>query len=331
MKAISPTLRALITLLNDGQFHTGSVLGEALNVSRNAIWKMVQQLETLGVVVESQAKKGYRLQAALDLLDADWIRQHAGLKTQDALTIYGSIASTQDAVRKQTDTAGWVFCLAEHQTQGRGRFARPWQSSFASNLLLSCGWHIAKDPSQLAGLSQVVSLSIVSALQDLGFKEPLKIKWPNDVLWQGHKLAGVLIELNGEGHHSSQVIIGIGLNINMPSHEQRAIDRPVTALNTLAGSLQNRSRIAAGVIKHLIHNLERFASSGFGPYLSTWKQYDALAGQTITLHNGRQVITGTAVGVNTLGCLLVEQEHEVKAYSAGEVTLHLGLHHDTKD
>ncbi|NNM59820.1 MAG: biotin--[acetyl-CoA-carboxylase] ligase, partial [Legionellales bacterium] len=243
MKKLSPTLKNIVKLLNDGHYHSGEALGEHLMISRNAVWKNMKQLTELGVELETIPSKGYCMKHPLILLDSKQISQyiepHPTLKINQ-WDIFGSIDSTSDYFRSQAPRDGLHVCLAEHQTAGRGRFGRAWHSPFGANIYLSCRWPLNQDASNLGGLSLVISLAIVAALSEYGISG-LSIKWPNDILWQGKKLAGVLVELQAESHGLTQIIIGIGINVNMkrlPTPEinqawvslDSIVDRPLSKL-----------------------------------------------------------------------------------------------------
>lgn len=331
MKSLSLSLKKLVNILNDGEFHSGAFLGKTLNISRNAIWKHINQLAKYGIHIESAQSKGYRLNQPLILLQSNLIKKntdYSGKLYPDKIEILGSIPSTNDYLKhyRNTGTDTVSICLAEHQSAGKGRFGRSWHSPFGSNIYLSCGWRISKDVSKLSGLSLVIALSVIKALEQYGLKNNLAIKWPNDILWDDKKLAGILTEISAESHSVTQVIIGIGLNVNMPVVGKDEIDRPFASLNNILNAPQDRNIIAGLLITHLLQSLEKFDEYGFTGFMKQWKQYDYLLNKKTTLSVGKIHVKGTGAGIDEQGHLLLRDSHgEIKKYSAGEASLHSSI------
>ena len=227
----------LIRLLADGRFRSGSELGEALGISRAAIWKRVQRLEEFGLPLESVKGKGYRLAQPVDLIDPLSLEVLLGERAQlhyqwatestnaDALAIKGPVRRPQ------------VF-LSECQTAGRGRRGRQWQSPFAANLYVSIRFPVSGGFAALGGLSLAVGVVVAQALQELDPSLPVGLKWPNDLQINGAKVGGVLIELAGEMDGQVDVVIGVGVNGCMTGHQARDIDQTWTDLAKTAKEIQ---------------------------------------------------------------------------------------------
>lgn len=238
------------------------------------------------------------------------------------LEIFDTVASTNDYLKNLPNSDHARFCLAESQTQGRGRFGREWKSPFAANIYFSCRWSMRKAVDQLGGLSLVVGLSLIAALKKYGLHE-LYLKWPNDILWQEQKLAGILVELGSVQNSKTDLIIGIGLNVNMPSTIELHIDRAWTSLQIIYPKNHDRNVIVALMIDSLIDYLEKFERDGFAVFGDDWQAHDYLAGKEIRLRSGNDVIAGIASGVDDFGRLLLTHEGKTFAYSAGEASLSL--------
>lgn len=323
MKNISNTLQTLIDLLNDGEFHSGTALGERLGISRTAIWKYTNQLSQYGIEIESVQNKGHRFKAPLILLKEAEIRKNLDCPAHLDLTVLPSISSTNDYLKNSPTTASPSFCITEYQTLGRGRFGRTWHAPFASNIMLSCRWPIKQDVSRLGGLSLCVSLAVTAALTEFGL-EDLAIKWPNDVLYRGQKLGGILIEIQAETHGLSQAVIGIGLNVNMPASSNVPIDQAWVSLQSILDQPQDRNQIAALLIAKLHLYLGRFSQKGFAAFRAEWQKQDYLAGKEVSLRFGTETLQGTAKGVDLTGHLLIESlSGQMQTYSAGEVSVRL--------
>lgn len=347
MKKLTPNLRQLLTLLSDGNFHSGEHLGKELAVTRSAVWKFINQLQEYGIAVTSTKGKGYRLSQPLVLLDADAIKQHmpaTAIAKLAELEIFDSITSTNDHLKNKSTlpTDQLNVCLAEQQTAGRGRFGRQWISPFGVNIYLSCLWHFPKDISALAGLSLVIGLAVIKTLTTIHTElispatrqknfitqelvDDLKIKWPNDIVWRGKKLAGILIEINAETHNRSQTIIGIGVNVNMSKTGDSNIDQPWIALCDLDEKLvtyQDRNKIIGLLLNELLNHLQTFAQQGLAGFLSSWQQHDFLFDQPVSLVMGTETISGIAAGINAQGHLLVKfADGSLQAFSSGDVSV----------
>src|SRR5690606_4227607 len=224
----------------DGRFHTGDELGLRFGVTRAAIWKAVRKVSGSGLEVHSVRGKGYRLSEALTLLDAQQIRQQLSQNSRSAiheLELLSCVDSTNaHALRRiqagslDLPPAGTYVCLAEMQTAGKGRRGREWVSPFGHNLYLTLVREFDSGASGLDGLSLVAGISLVKALQTWGFTG-LALKWPNDLLWQGHKLGGILIEITGDVTGTCQVVIGMGLNLKQNPATMTAVDQPWATLS----------------------------------------------------------------------------------------------------
>ncbi|MDP6190447.1 MAG: bifunctional biotin--[acetyl-CoA-carboxylase] ligase/biotin operon repressor BirA [Gammaproteobacteria bacterium] len=314
------SLNQLLHLLADGQFHSGTDLGARLQMSRAAVWKQLKGIEQLGVQVHRVRGKGYRIPAGLDLLDLEAIiRHHPQLATQFDMQLLMSTPSTNQLLiqRQGADSIHGQVVFAEVQTAGRGRLGRQWQSPFAQQLALSVGWRFDGGVAALEGLSLVVGLAVVDALQSMGV-QGAGLKWPNDILLQGKKLAGVLLELSGDATGPCQVVIGIGLNV----HLQRCdlIDQPWTSLRE-AGYVLQRNRLAATLLAALAERLHCFAESGFAALQQAWQQQHIYQGQKVYLHGIKEDVLGVCHGVDASGALLLEVAGQLKSFHGGEVSL----------
>lgn len=254
---------------------------------------------------------------SLILLDAELIQSYISFTDTLKIDIFDSIDSTNTYLKQHESEAKFHACLAEHQTAGRGRFGRSWFSPFGANIYLSLAWRTDKSLYDLGGLSLMIGLAAVQALSELGIKEGLMIKWPNDILWQGNKLAGILIEVNAESGKLSQIIMGIGLNINMPE--------PWTSVSHILGAEQDRNKIVGRLLNHIVNSIEEFNQQGFSEqFVQQWKSYDFLFGKPLTLKSGHTIINGITMGINSLGHLLMQHDNgEIKAYASGDVTTNL--------
>jgi len=245
----------LLKLLSDGQFHSGETLGSTLGISRSAIWKAVKKLHDYGIIIESISGKGYRIPYGIELLNQKTVEKKlndTAKNNLDKLIILNQTDSTNDyllALRESQPDKN-VACFAEYQTKAKGRRGRRWITHFATNVDFSLLWHFKKEPSEVVGLSLAIALAVVNALKQYGIKkEGLSVKWPNDVLWNGQKLSGVLLEMIAEHHGHCSVVIGIGLNTYMPNEFGSQIDQPWVDVQQITQSRPRRSVLAGLRIK----------------------------------------------------------------------------------
>lgn len=313
-------MRDLLMLLADGGFYSGSDLGRQLGVSRAAVWKRIQRIaEEFGITVQSVPGKGYRLAQPLQLLNRDVIQQ--ALPTLP-IFIYESIGSTNDQAKQLLGTYNAPMAVfAEHQTQGKGRRGREWVSPFAQNLYLSFVLPITEGLNQIDGLSLVVGVVVARAIKRLSGIDA-QLKWPNDVLIGGRKVAGILLELIGDPVELCHVVIGIGVNLNMLDSFD-SIDQEWTSLSKETGAAVNRELFAKIVLEELAHYLETQKNYGFSSIRAEWNALHAWQGASVSLHIGSQIVVGQIVGIGDKGeiCLMVEGEE--RKYLGGELSLRL--------
>lgn len=221
--------------------------------------------------------------------------------------------------------------LAERQTVGRGRRERKWHSPAGGNIYLSFGWSFSRGEHPFSTLPLVVAIATANALKHAGL-EGHGIKWPNDILAGGKKLAGILVELKSGGNVRTTSIIGVGINVRMPSTESedpgKIIDRPWTDMESqLAEAFRpsDRNLLASAILDQLLASLDRFERSGFESFRGAWKKYDLLENGQATLELDNGTVCGVARGVNEAGELLLETEQgETRSFHAGEVRVFRG-------
>lgn len=326
MKGIDALDKAVLQRLKDGGFYSGTKLADDLGVSRATIWKHVRRLESLGLDVVAWPGKGYRLSTPIEWLDERLIVESLSPK---ALGLLGSISchdvidSTNTELMRPSASklpSGSV-CLAEYQRAGRGRLGRQWLAPFGTNLCFSVLWRF-DEPHQVQGLSLAVGVVLIRVLSSLGL-EGVSLKWPNDLLFEGKKLGGILIEMSGEAHGPSKVVMGVGLNRRLPKKVLKAIDQPAIDLDTAFGErAPGRNLLVAKLLSHLLPLLEGYPQEGLRPYLDEWRAAHAFQGQAATLEVGSRLLYGDIVDITEAGLLLFrEAGGEAKAYASGDVRL----------
>ncbi len=305
----------IIRVLSKGGFYSGQAIADTLDVSRAYVWKLIQQLQELGLGIESVTGRGYCLQFPVELLDEESLKQSLALNELDVRLITDS---TNEALKGEGFGHNKLV-VAEYQSAGRGRRGRQWVSPLASNLYWSLGWKTQLPVQQLGGLSLVVGLATVSALSQLGVKD-VEVKWPNDIRYQGRKLGGILVELSGDMVGGLNVIIGVGLNVYMASVAADSIDQDWINLQELHPNI-SRQAVLINVIKQLQAHLEQFSSEGFESFKNDWSRVDECFNKKVSILQGDDVVNGVGAGVDTNGAFLLQTGKGIKPVYAGEVSL----------
>lgn len=317
----------ILRTLADGHFHSGQDLSAQLSMTRAAVWKQVHALIQRGLDIHAVRGKGYRLSEPLELLDAEQLLSalQPSIRGRVAsLSVHTELDSTSDQLKRQPlpERSGqFNVCFAERQTHGRGRRGRQWVSPYGANLYVSLAYRADAAGGALDGLSLAVGVGLVHALRSSGVTGS-GVKWPNDIVMDGRKLAGVLVELAGEMDGAMSIIVGVGLNVRMPRHAADQIDQPWTDLHA-SGVQVSRHRLATHVLEHLLDTLSRFSAQGLAPFLEDWQRFDQIAGRAIDLHTGAGVVSGTACGIDERGALKVERQGRLVHYHSGEVSLRI--------
>ncbi|WP_222889060.1 MULTISPECIES: bifunctional biotin--[acetyl-CoA-carboxylase] ligase/biotin operon repressor BirA [Enterobacteriaceae] len=307
----------LISILADGEFHSGEQLGERLGMSRAAINKHIQTLRDWGVDVFTVPGKGYSLPEPIQLLSQDFISSQIN---QGQVAVLPVIDSTNQYLLDRIGTLqSGDACVAEYQQAGRGRRGRKWFSPFGANLYLSMYWRLEQGPAAAIGLSLVIGIVMAEVLRDLGASQ-VRVKWPNDLYLQDRKLAGILVELTGKTGDAAQIVIGAGINLAMRKVESDVINQGWINLQE-AGIAIDRNTLAARLINELRAALELFEQEGLTPYLSRWEKLDNFINRPVKLIIGDKEIVGISRGIDTQGALLLEQDGATKAWMGGEISL----------
>ena len=307
----------LISVLADGDFHSGEQLGEQLGMSRAAINKHIQTLRDWGVDVFTVPGKGYSLPEPVQLLDEAFISSQI---TDSSVAVLPVIDSTNQYLLDRLDTLqSGDCCVAEYQQAGRGRRGRKWFSPFGANLYLSMYWRLEQGPAAAIGLSLVIGIVLAEVLQSLG-ADKVRVKWPNDLYLKDRKLAGILVELTGKTGDAAQIVMGAGINLVMRNVQAEDINQSWINLQE-AGIAIDRNVLAVQVINELRHSLKIFEQEGLAPFLPRWEKLDNFAHRAVKLIIGDKEVYGTSRGINEQGALLLEQDGVIKPWVGGEISL----------
>lgn len=321
MQRLAETLR----ILADGNFHSGEELAQHLDVSRGTVWKQIESVRQAGLDVFAVRGRGYRLAQPFELLDREQILAQMDDNSRaqlEQLDIHWSVDSTNgwlmEQAKRGADSGHTV--LAELQTNGRGRRGRNWQSPLGGNIYLSQLWRINEGLNAVSGLSLATAVALIRALRKVVAMEA-GVKWPNDILVQGKKLAGILLEISGEPAGPCHVVVGIGINVNLGSSAAQAIDQPWTDLHSLTHQPLARNRLVAQLIMELMRVRRSAEQQKLQPYLQEWRALDSYLGKQVELHSPNGVFTGVVRGIDNSGALQLAHNGQLMRFHSGEVSL----------
>lgn len=315
----------ILQLLADGALHSGADLGRRLGISRAAVSKSIRTLCANGLRLEVLAGRGYRLEQALTPLAAG--RVAAGLRDLAPpvrIEVLERVDSTNAHLLTQVlgpqDPSGRV-CLAEVQQRGRGRRGTAWVTTPYENLMLSMAWRFAAGPSLMSGLSLAAGVAVARALEAYGIAGA-GIKWPNDILWQERKLAGLLADVHGEASGPCTVVLGVGINCRIAPADAARIDQPWIDLQSITGRTVERNRLAVLLVRELHGMFTAFAAAGLAPFRADWEQRHLYARRPVRLARDGALFEGTVEGIDDSGALRVRGAGgETRAFYSGEMSL----------
>lgn len=314
----------ILRLLADGRFQSGEEIARHFGVTRATVWNALKDAEAMGIQLFSVRGRGYRLPEPIQLLEYDSVLAAIGeQRSWFNLELHDHLESTNSYLMKQASSGcAHATCVAASlQTKGRGRRGRAWQAGLGASLTFSLLWRFQSGAAALSGLSLAVGVALIRTLHALGVTEA-QLKWPNDVLVNQHKLAGILIELQGDMEGPSAAVIGIGLNLRLPQHVKRHIDQAATDLQSLMRMPPNPSELLGLLLRHLAEVLNEFETNGFARLREEWTTHHAFHKQPVLmlLPDGREA-HGIVVDVAPDGILLVETPGGIQRFSAGEISL----------
>jgi BirA family biotin operon repressor/biotin-[acetyl-CoA-carboxylase] ligase len=305
---------------------SGADLAEQLRISRAAIWARIEELRRLGYDIEAGPHLGYRLVSVPDVLHADDLLARV-YKTKIIgrdIRVFEQTTSTNDVVEKlaRDGVKEGVVVFAESQTKGRGRLGREWVSPAYKGLWFSILLRPDLRPQETTQLTVVSATALCRAIQSETGLNP-EIKWPNDILVGGKKVAGVLTELNAELDRVKHVILGIGVDVNLGAGEFPAeLRKQATSLKIEAGRAISRADLATAILRELDNDYGRICSGQFAGVADEWEAHCKTIGRDVTIQIGNRRVQGRAESLGENGELLLRTEHgRLERISGGDVTL----------
>lgn len=323
-----PLVARVFAALADGEFHSGEQLAETLGVSRSAVWKAAESLRELGATLHAVRNRGYRLRSGSDALDSSRITSlllptiRAHVRAVEAVWTVDS-TNTVLLARQNPPFGACDVLLAEYQTAGRGRRGRAWLAPPGGSICLSLAWTFREVPQDLGALGLVIGVCALRALRDAGL-EHARLKWPNDIVVDGRKLGGILIELRAESAGPASVVIGVGVNVALGARVLEAVGETgvsPTDLVTAGLAQPSRNAVAAALVSQFVRGLLEFEKEGLRPFAEEWRAADALRGRQVDVRTLEGVARGLARGIDLHGALVVETLQGVRRFVSGDVTV----------
>ena len=309
--------------LADGRFHSGEDVARDLGRSRATLSEALRKAPELGVEIFSVRGRGYKLAEPIEFLDADAIRA-ALAGTRITLEVVDEVDSTSTRLLAMAaEGAPSGTCLAaEWQSAGRGRRGRSWVSALGGSLTFSLLWRFERGAGHLGGLSLAVGLAVARAMSACGVTR-VQVKWPNDVVVDLRKLAGILVETSGEMQGPSLAVIGVGVNWRLGERVLDLIDQPVIDVSGCATRATTRSALLARLLQELATILEAFERGGFPPLREAWRALHAYQGRRVHVIPGRDApFDATVSDVGPDGALLVTTDDgRTVALASAEISL----------
>lgn len=312
--------------LGDGLGVSGAELSERLGVTRAAVWARIEELRRLGYDIEASPHRGYRLVSAPDVLHADDMLAQLGsvqVIGRD-IRVFRETTSTSNIVEKLAydGVKEGVVVFAESQTQGRGRLGRQWISQPGVGLWFSVLLRPAMRPQESTRLTVAAAAALCLALREqtgLG----VEIKWPNDLLIRGRKVAGILTELSAELDGVKHLTLGIGVNVNsQPKDFPADLRRVATSLRAETGRAMHRAPLAVAILRELDRQYSRVCSGRFSEVTSEWEALCSTMGKPVAIQIGGRRMEGRAESLDAEGALLLRTQHgRLERIIGGDVTV----------
>lgn len=305
---------------------SGTELAEKIGVSRAAVWARIEELRSLGYDIEASPHTGYRLVSAPDVLHADDLLSRLG-KTRIVgrdIRVFQETTSTNDVIEKlaRDGVKEGVAVFSESQTRGRGRLGRKWISPARKGLWFSLLLRPKLRPQAVTQLTIVSATALARAIHSAAGLAA-EIKWPNDILVRGRKVAGILTEMKAEPDAVKYVTLGIGVNVNLAASEFPSdLRRTATSLKMEAGEAMERAELAVEILRELDRDYTRICCGQFEAVADEWEEQCKTIGRDVAIQIGERRIQGRAESLDSDGALLLRTQHGgLERITGGDVTL----------
>lgn len=295
---------------SEGSFISGQELSDSLGVSRTAVWKHIKQLKEEGYEIESVSRKGYRLESSPDrltegevapFLKTDFIGRH--------IVYLETVDSTNEEIKRIASKSDeGLVVISEEQTSGKGRLGRVWSSKKGKGVYMSILLKPDIEPQEASQITQIIAAAAVKGLGEHGVES--KIKWPNDIILNQKKIAGILTEMSGELMQIDYIAVGIGINVNNEREEfPEEIAHKASSIKIEKGEQLDRKEVVASILNNFEKLYGDFLEKGnIGISIEICKRHSVLLGKEVRIISKREEKIRTAVDINEFGELIVEDK-----------------------
>lgn len=307
-------------LLSQEEYQSGEALSAQLGISRAAVWKHIKALREEGAEIDAHTNKGYRLIRLPDLLKPEYIGAYLD-DYRVPMRWFEEVGSTNDYGKKwaQEGAEDGSVVVAEHQTMGKGRLNRSWESVPHGSVEMSIVLRPKIPPQQAAGINFAVALGVAAAIEK-GYGVSTKIKWPNDITYQNKKICGILTEMSADMDHIEYAVSGAGVNANQETFHGELKEK-ATSIRIITGKSVNRAQLCAMEIQEILRYYKKYIVSGMSSIIQEYKEKSAVLGKQINVIAGAETYCGFCKGFAEDGTLLVEVDGELRRLLAGEVSI----------
>ena len=306
-------------LFTADDFLSGEQISGTLGISRAAVWKHIKALKEEGGKIEAHTKRGYRLAALPDLLKPEYIGFYAR-RASDIVWLREVDSTNEYAKRMAREGAphGRIY-IAELQTRGKGRLNRGWVSCPGDAVQMSMHLRPVFEPPKAPAVTFAAALGVTSAVRRVCGIDA-KIKWPNDVVYGGKKLCGILTEMSSDMDRVEYIVCGMGLNVNQQEFPGEVAEKAVS-VRIATGEEQDRVRLAAAMADDVLAYCERYISGGIDTIFDEYCANSVIIGKEIKVLSGNETVTGVCRGFSKQGELLLDIDGETQSFMAGEVSV----------
>jgi BirA family transcriptional regulator, biotin operon repressor / biotin---[acetyl-CoA-carboxylase] ligase len=317
-------LRALLE--NESGFVSGSRLAKALDMSRVAVWQYMEKLRAQGFNFEAIRARGYRLTGRPAVINQPLIEAYLASRQLDfSLDCLEEIDSTNDEAMRLLATGKKTpfVVIARRQTRGRGRFGRVWHSASEGNIYASFAFRPEVPPERMQMFTLWMGVNVCEAVANFTRATP-GIKWPNDILFDGKKAGGMLTEARMDADQIRDLVFGLGLNVNSSTTDwPEGLSNRATSLSEQTKSTLDINKFTAALIGRVLDAYEQFVSGAYvNSFAERWHARDTLKDKPISLIHGTRQVSGTAMGIDDEGSLLIKTDrNRTERFRAGEVTI----------
>lgn len=307
---------------NAGQYISGEEISQALQVSRTAVWKHIRTLKQSGYDIEAHSRLGYTLRQTTDrLLPTEIKSQLTSAVLGQEIYYFGEVDSTNNEAKKLAANGcpEGTIVVAEAQVTGRGRLSRGWFSPFGKGIWLSVVLRPPFGPMDAAKCTLMAAVGVNRAINKVT-GAGCGIKWPNDILWNGRKIVGILTEMSAEMDAINYVVIGMGINVNIDEFPDD-IAATATSLSIATGQQVSRIKLLTAILSELENIYMLVKKTGFAPALAAWREESITLGRQVKVYGFDSSFAGVAVDIDADGALLVETPQGIERVLAGDVSI----------